>query len=587
MTGVRKVIYRDNLHHATGTTYDNTSTSFLKASSANNWTMSYNVTTGGRITGPNVGSDAYLTNVSTNSFTEPSQAIFECAGEAQVIGAGMGMLFMADGDAAGFTNAYRVFLDGSSLFIQKTTNGGSSWNLIGQTSYAAVNNTVYHFRVYYSGSALSFYGKNLGFTAGRFYVWVDTDRNTINEGDYDLTATDGSPLTSGGYMGFYQGINAIGTFDYLGCFRLWELGVEDIEYVHEMDEDSIATVKFERHPDQYQQYWVEDDKAEIWVTEANRTDSKLETRLTFFGRVERTPEFSARSRINLIGLTAELGQLNWQNGSAFTGTVEAALQDILPEDGGTEGATTSMTDCFYAHRNNISLTGNTTNRFVQGGNARTEVKKILKEEGGFTFMHPDGRFFIRNTLVNASQTLDTSDSDVNFVGVRQLRDATQIVNDVDVYYNGWTTPSNSNDGTSRSAYSNRGGQVVDMMSQGSTQAGNVASATTGEYAGSPTIAIVSLAQQRFDILPGHRIDAIIAGTEIGTNATGTIPDSTVGNWSAESCTCTRVEYKMTDGIHRIVLVKNDQGSPNEPLYRSIGNKASVADNVVNLYSLDT
>jgi hypothetical protein len=591
---VRKLLYRENLHHATGTTYDNTSTSYFLASTADNWTMSYNSMTGGNITGPAVASEVYLSNF--DSFSLENQMIFEvaCSGTdiTDTPTTGMGMIFMADDKADSFTNAYRLRQTVTTIYIEKTGDGGTTWSTVGSASLSAGGGTTYHYRVYYSKADLDYYGLSFEFEEGNFQVFRGTSQEEVNNTSV-LTCTDSSsPLTSGGYMAFYSGVSCVGTYEYMGCYRLWELDVTRVKYTHEVDEVSTAEVYLRQDPDVVIQRFDFSDRVEIWNSEETVVTNKRYLRIVFDGTVTKAPFSNRVRKIELEGILDELVQVPWHESTAQTGTIESTLQTILPEDGDPGVLATNTTTTTALHRQNIDIASQNTNRTIAGASSFIDFKKMLKEVGGFMFYHPDGRFFIRDSLVTSpSLTISSMSKDNNITKIEYLIDGSEMVNYVDGYYNGFATPNNTNDATSVSSHGVRGIPHVDMKIESSTVSGNVGANLTSEYADLRRVVVITTLQRGFDIFPGFRVDAILAGTDVGTNSLEGVPDTDTNTWTQEPCTCNKVMYDsagLGDGNYMIFLAKNDPNSLNDPVRRHHGFRSGMVQrrNTENLYSLD-
>ena len=593
MSYVRKVKCREEFHHANGDTFNNGTADFLRGSVPQQWTMTYDSTTGGSVAGPNIASEVYLTNHDNQVYGIENQMMFEIGIEASSIAhsatTGMGMIFMADAMGGTWTNCYRLRQTATTLYIEKSGDSGANWTTIGSDSIAGAPNTVTHYRVIYCPQTLDFYGISGSLVQGYFAVYSSIDRELVHD-NLVLTCTDSSsPLTAGGYMGVYSGVSANIDCYYFGAYRLWELNVARVKYEHEINETSLAEVTFERNPDRIQPYWSEADVVEIWNREEDRENSYTRLRRVFHGQVEVIPVANKTAQINLVGMMDELKRQQVQAGSAYTGTIESTIQNILPEDGSNQGLMGGTTT-HYLHRLNISITSQNTNRYFQGATGDIELLKILAEDGDFMFYHPDGRFFIRKTLVDDSLELDGTSYYNNIISINYLNDLTQVFNDVDVYYNGWSaSPSSSTDATSRSAFGQRARVISDMNGLSSTIAGNVGTETLDSTKTSPRIIEIGIAQQHFNIFPGYMVSCILPGTDVGTNATAGLPDPDTGNWVAEDCTVVKVTYDSAasdTGNHKIYVVKNNQAAGTTPIIRKIGDLGSIDKTTRNLYAQD-
>jgi hypothetical protein len=257
--------------------------------------------------------------------------------------------------------------------------------------------------------------------------------------------------------------------------------------------------------------------------------------------------------------------MNWFNGTTRTGTISDTIAEILNEDGGcfsTIGSPSSSLT-YVLHKNNVETIATNTNRNVRGVNAMNEVKSLLAEVGGFFTMFPDGRFFVKTSLIDPSITISSLETTDNIVDVEYIYDATQIKNSYENYYTGYATPVTSIDYTSKNAYGARSGTLVDMRVQTSAVAQNVANKGKTGFKDNPRMVKVTCAQKHFNVFPGMKILVKLAGSDLGTNDYDTDTD----NWVAKAMTCVQTTYDSDSGEHCLYLIENASGADDTPVRR--------------------
>ena len=581
MSYIRKVRLKEWLHHATATTYDNSSTDQLIGRTSDDWTVTYALDIG-KVSGPQTATANYLTNYTAHtidkyhmyetSFT-PLQGLDEDTSNSDQ---GVGLLFRADGRADAYASAYRLRQTDTTLYLEKTTNSGVGWTELGKYAETAVADTRYYYRVLFSDSAMSIYGTATNLTAGKFMVYRTTTvgvygrklANTSGTG----TEVDGAPLTAGGFMGPFVGeTDGSAVQPDMDCwnfsaYKMFEADVRSLKIKDKMSEVSKLTVSFSRNPDTLAGTWLSStdttlygvgDRIEVIGIEDDRANAhEVETPI-FDGRVEILPSDN-RTSLGCDGWTTELGNMHWQDSTKLTGAVTTELGTQLAGDGGIIGGTAGTeTEAYVLHNLNIIALATTTERVVQASNSLITFNQLCQEIDYWHSFRPDGRFLVRTDMEDTqSHSILNSDANLNFLEFIAVFDGNQIKNVVSEYYTGWPSPGNSTDATSKSDYGVRNNVFSDMFIQNSTVAGRVGDNIVSKFKNNLRLVKIQLMQQGLNIFPGDRVDVILAGTELGTNDY----DTDTGNWSVARMTCTEKEYNSATGIVSLILTRADDAN---------------------------
>lgn len=565
---IRKVLRKEYFHYTNGTYFDSGTALYNTASTADNWTVTYNGTTGGYVTSPTAGTEMYLSNALGVTVPE-TQLMFEFHCKASAWNGtntngteGVGLAFCTDAIAnATVSTGYRLRQCADGLYVDQMTAG--NWtNLININATAALN-TDYYYRIIFFAHSIYLHGAKIGNgTAGSMYIYRGTTYDSL---DYKGT-TAGSPVYVTGNHGPYKGSATTATFKNFGVYGMYNLDIDYCVVEHKLDEDSRLTFALTRNPDQIRKLYSVNDRVETWLPETDLENAKDLLRLYFDGKIEGNPNDN-KEYFTAIGHTRELARLPWYNGTLQNGTVSGLIRSKLGTFGGTTNIPlVSSTDrAFVLHGLNVNGTSLETSRYIQGKDVYTTMKQLMSEVDYFSFYYPDGRFIVSDKLLDESIVIDTTSQYLMAEEPEVYYDGTQMINLASNYYNGYTTPLNGSDSTSVQAYGPRGGSVVDMHVNSTVQAGRVNTNIIANNCGNPEIVRLRLLQSYFNVLPGKKIGVKLAGTALGTNDY----DIHTENWTTYFMTCTETRYDSRDGIHEIVLVVNDQNGSDTAVTRDL------------------
>jgi hypothetical protein len=215
-------------------------------------------------------------------------------------------------------------------------------------------------------------------------------------------------------------------------------------------------------------------------------------------------------------------------------------------------------------------------------------RQLIKQAQGFYFFLPDGRFWVRKSLVTGPATIDTTSKYLNLLNYEVWKDGRQIVNTDEGYYDGYTTPKQEKNGTSQGLYGVRDRAHIDMLQRSSTSIGEAQVAYVNQAGRNDYIFKLDLGQSHFNYLPGMAVNVKLAGTLFGTN--GGSNDTTT--WVAEKCTLFKTHYSSSTGIHSLSMTYN--GTLGDATYPVItryppdaGSGTDVSRMIKQLASLDT
>lgn len=581
MAYIRKVRLKEWFHHASGTTYDSSSTEQLIGSTADDWTETYALNVG-KVSGPTTAVANYLTNYTPH--TVDKYQVYECsftptAGLDESTSnsdQGVGWIFRANDKANAYTHAYRLRQNDTALYLEKTVDSGVNWTELGKYAQTAVVDTKYYYRVLFADSAMTVYGTATNLTAGKFMVYRTTTkgvygRKLVNSSGSG-TEVDGSPLTAGGYMGPFVGETDGSAVQpdmdvwNFAAYKMFEADVQGVKVKDRFSEVSKFTVAFSRNPDTLAGTWMTTSDSTIYDVgdriegigiEDDRTNGNEVETVIFDGRVEVLPTMS-RNVIICEGWTTELANMHWQDSTALTGAVTTELATQLADDGGIIGGTAGTESKTYVlHDLNIAAIATTTERVVQASNSLITFNQLCQEINYWHSFRPDGRFLVQKDMENTQvHTISNQDDKLNFLEFFALFDGKQIINATSEYYNRWATPGSTTDATSKSDYGVRNNVHADMFIQGSTVSGQVGANIISNQKDKLRMVRLQLMQQGLDIFPGDRVDVIIAGTELGTNDYNT----NTATWVSARMTCTEKDYNSLTGIVSIVLTRADDAS---------------------------
>lgn len=561
---VRKVVYKDPFQYANGSTFDSSSSANLKGSSANNWTITNNGTALAYVTSPAAGTQMYLTNYT--SATVPSHVVFDFHVKASTLvygtngTEGMGLVFCANGSAGTFTTAYRMRQTQGYIYVEELAGG--TWSSKGSIASNGTSNQDYYYRIMFFRTDFSVQGLTFGPEAGDIYIYKGTSYDKL---DYVYKFTDSSGLLSGGWFGLYKGSGSTILSRGMGMFNFWNMDIDYVDVKHKLDEDSQATFALSRNPDRLNAYYTVGQRVEIWVPDLDADTGEDYLRLFFDGEVEVNPNLTKKDYYQALGQTKELSRLHWVNGTTANGPATDYLSSKLsgfPRQSGVNGSA-SVATALHHHGLKVSVTE--THRDIQGTSMDLTFRKLCSELGYSRFQLPDGRFIISDTLIDPGITINGTSPYSRLLEHEIYYDGRQIVNVVNGYHSGWSSTTSASNGTNLSVYGARGATVVDMNITNSLNSGYINSNLIENYANNPAIVKLPFACQNLNVFPGMKIGLKLPGSPIGTN----LYDADLNNWVEEYMTCTEHHFDSRTGINTIVLVYNDQDSPDTPRTRDL------------------